>query len=107
MRPQPSRSLHIVLALACAGLAACAAGDARFTAVDPAGFWQGLWHGIIAPIAFVIGRFSEGVEIYERANTGGWYDFGYLLGLSCLWGGGRQSHRWWKNGRQRACTVDE
>jgi hypothetical protein len=88
--------------LGCAFLAACAAGDARFTVTEPAGFWIGLWHGLIAPIAFVIGWFSDGVEIYERANSGGWYDFGYLIGLTCLWRGSHHSHRWWKNGKQRA-----
>jgi hypothetical protein len=74
-------------------VAGCAAGDTRFTTEDPAGFWYGLWHGLIAPIAFVISLFSDNVEIYERANNGGWYDFGYLLGLLCIGGGGHQSQR--------------
>jgi hypothetical protein len=80
----------------CLLLAACAAGDARFTAAEPAGFWFGLWHGFIAPIAFVIGLFSDGVEIYERTNTGGWYDFGFLFGIMCLHGCGHRSHRKWR-----------
>lgn len=96
--PRSGAKLPFVV-LGCAFLAACAAGDPRFTVTEPAGFWIGLWHGIIAPIAFVIGLFSDGVEIYERANTGGWYDFGYLLGLTCLWRGGHHSHRAWKNGK--------
>jgi hypothetical protein len=80
-------------------LAACAAGDVRF-AEEPAGFWYGLWHGFIAPIAFVVGLFNDGVEIYERANGGGWYDFGFLLGISCFGGCGHRSHRWWRNGKK-------
>ena len=26
--------------------------------------------------------------IYEVNNTGGWYDFGFILGVSMVWGGG-------------------
>jgi len=59
-----------------------------------AGFWQGLWHGIIAPITFIVSLFSHNVHIYEVHNSGAWYNFGYLLGLSCILGGsGRGSKR--------------
>jgi hypothetical protein len=74
-------------------LAGCAAGDARFADEAPAGFWWGLWHGVIAPIAFVVGLFDDGVQIYERANTGAWYDLGFLLGILCVYGGGHRSQR--------------
>ena len=68
-------------------LSACAAGDPRYTAEAPAGFWTGLWHGIISVVALVVGLFHEGVQIYERNNTGGWYDLGFLLGVTIIWGG--------------------
>jgi hypothetical protein len=55
---------------------------------EVAGFWQGLWHGIIAPVTFVISLFSESVEMYEVHNSGGWYNFGYLFGLVIILGGG-------------------
>ena len=64
----------------------CAAGDPRFTSETPAGFWQGLWHGMIAVIAFIISLFSDKVTLYEIDNTGGWYNFGFLLGTICVWG---------------------
>lgn len=32
---------------------------------EPAGFWSGLWHGIIAPITFIVSLFSDSVAIYE------------------------------------------
>ena len=83
----------------CLLVAGCAAGDPRFTAADPAGFWFGLWHGLIAPIAFVIGLFSDSVEIYERANGGGWYDFGFLLGVACFGKCGHSSQRRWRDAR--------
>ena len=74
-------------------LAGCAAGPNAFLDTpdddgDVAGFWRGLWHGIITPITFIISLFSDNVSIYEVHNTGGWYDFGYLLGLITIWGGG-------------------
>jgi hypothetical protein len=54
---------------------------------DVAGFWQGLWHGIIAPVTFVISLFSTNMEMYEVHNNGGWYNFGYLIGLVIILGG--------------------
>lgn len=53
-----------------------------------AGFWLGLWHGLIAPVTFVISLFSSTVEPYEVHNNGGWYNFGFLFGLSITFGGG-------------------
>ena len=47
-----------------------------------AGFWLGLWHGVIAPITFVISLFSANVGLYEVHNSGGWYHAGFMLGLS-------------------------
>jgi uncharacterized membrane protein HdeD (DUF308 family) len=47
---------------------------------EPAGFWRGLWHGTILPIAFIVRLFSDDTAIYAVNNSGGWYDFGFLLG---------------------------
>ncbi len=69
-------------------LAGCAAGDSQFTADTPAGFWYGLWHGIISVIALIIQLFNDNVAVYEIHNSGGWYDFGFLLGIVCVWSGG-------------------
>ncbi len=69
-------------------LSSCAAGDAQFTVESPAGFWYGLWHGVISLISLVIHLFNSDVFVYEINNTGGWYDFGFLLGVICVWGGG-------------------
>ena len=71
-------------------LSACAAGPNELvdTGPDPAGFWLGLWQGLISPITFVISLFTSEVNIYEVQNNGNWYDFGYVLGLSCAFGGG-------------------
>lgn len=69
-------------------LSACTAGDTQFTTESPAGFWYGLWHGVIAVIALIIHLFNDAVMVYEVNNTGGWYDFGFLLGVITIWGGG-------------------
>ncbi len=69
-------------------LSSCTAGNPQFTQENPAGFWWGLWHGIISVICLIIHIFNESVAVYEVSNTGGWYDFGFLLGAICIWGGG-------------------
>ncbi|WP_373033852.1 hypothetical protein, partial [Sulfurovum sp.] len=53
---------------------ACTAGDVQFVQVEPAGFWYGLWHGMISFITLIIHIFNENVSVYEVNNTGGWYD---------------------------------
>ena len=46
------------------------------------GFWYGLWHGMIVTIAFLVSLFDSDVAIYAAYNNGGWYNFGFLLGIS-------------------------
>lgn len=53
----------------------------------PAGFWIGLWHGLISPITFIISIFNPKVRIYEINNRGRLYDFGFILGVSISFGG--------------------
>ena len=64
-----------------------------------AGFWQGLWHGMIAPITFIISLFSKNVGVYEVYNNGGWYNFGFMFGISMVLGGG--SGGAWRRERRR------
>lgn len=58
-----------------------------------AGFWRGIWHGIIAPITFFISLFTDTVNVYEVHNNGNWYDFGFVLGAGILFGGGGATGR--------------
>ncbi len=58
---------------------------------EVAGFWQGLWHGIITPVTFIISLFSDRIGFYEIYNNGNWYNFGYVIGLSIIFGGGSKS----------------
>jgi hypothetical protein len=46
------------------------------------GFWGGLWHGMIAPFAFIGSLFSDDIAVWAVNNNGGWYNFGFLLGIS-------------------------
>ena len=57
------------------------------------GFWQGLWNGAIAPVTLIISLFNKSVQMYEVHNSGGWYNFGFLLGIIAIWGGGSAAAR--------------
>jgi hypothetical protein len=51
-----------------------------------AGFWPGLWHGLILPVSFVISLFDSSVGIYEIHNNGNWYNFGFVFGANIIFG---------------------
>ena len=84
------RYFVLVVVLAVLMLSACAAGPNEMvdTGPDPAGFWLGLWQGLISPITFLISLFTPDVNIYEVQNNGNWYDFGFMLGVAMAFGGG-------------------
>jgi hypothetical protein len=75
-------------------LAGCAAGPndvATVGTTETAGFWLGLWHGLISPITFLISLFNSDVNVYEVHNNGNWYNFGFMLGVVILFSGGARS----------------
>ena len=88
-------------------LTSCAAGNEQFAAETPAGFWWGLWHGIIAVITLIIQLFNDSVAVYEINNTGGWYDFGFLMGVITIWGGGSHANCQSTRKKQRDKEWDE
>lgn len=51
------------------------------------GFWGGLWHGMIAFFSFGGSLFSDEIAVYAVNNNGGWYDFGFCLGIGVFAGG--------------------
>lgn len=71
-------------------LSSCAAGPNPGVGQgeEPAGFFLGLWHGLIILVTFVISLFNDDVSVYEVANSGNWYDFGFVLGVMMALGGG-------------------
>lgn len=51
---------------------------------SPAGFWAGLWHGLLIVIVFIVSLFTSKIRIYETNNKGRIYDFGFILGIGLL-----------------------
>ncbi|MGY4397718.1 hypothetical protein ACVWZA_002915 [Sphingomonas sp. UYAg733] len=83
--------LRLTLALALvATLTACAHQINATVAPTAPGFLLGLWHGFIFPVAWVLSLFMPEVAVYAVPNNGGWYDFGYFLGIVVF---GVGSHR--------------
>lgn len=54
---------------------------------DPYGFFGGLWHGFILELSLVGSLFSDNIAIYAYNNNGGWYDFGFVIGVVSFTGG--------------------
>lgn len=78
-----------VLAMMCLVMClfGCAANNEMYLS-SPAGFWAGLWHGLICIVTFIISLFTGSVGIYEVNNSGTWYDFGFILGAVIALGHG-------------------
>lgn len=93
--PIPTRRRRVLRGIACCAalcaLAACASQPPPVGSDFP-GFFTGLLHGIVSPFALIYHLFDEGTRVYAFPNAGGWYDFGFLLGIGTLGGGaGSQS----------------
>ncbi len=73
----------LLLAVGCADVA-------TYQSTDQYGFWNGLWHGIVAPFSFIGSLFSDNIAMYAINNNGHWYDFGFALGAGILSFGGRR-----------------
>lgn len=60
---------------------------------------------MISFITLIVGIVDDGLRGYQVHNTGGWYDFGFLLGVNAVWGGkagwDRSARR-----RRRPAAVD-
>jgi hypothetical protein len=80
-----SKTLMAILGilLVCFLFTSCA-DQASVLSTDPYGFWGGLWHGIITPFSFIGSLFSDDIAVYACDNSGGWYDFGFLIGVGGL-----------------------
>ena len=88
-----SNRILILTAVALA-LAACIAkqGPGAVSASGP-GFLEGLLHGFIFPVAWIVSLFTDKIAVYAVPNNGGWYDFGYFIGVCFLGVGARSSKR--------------
>jgi len=82
----------LVIILAAVMLFGCTAGpnvmEKSIEKVEePAGFLLGIWHGFISLFTFIISLFSDKINVYEVYNNGGWYNFGFIIGISIFYGG--------------------
>ena len=86
----------ILILAATLALSACAATQtdaAVAAAADTPGFLLGVWHGFIFPVAWIVSLFMDKLAVYAVPNNGGWYDFGYFVGIVFLGVGARKSPR--------------
>jgi hypothetical protein len=102
-----TRTALVFLFAASLLLAACAPGPNEFTnlGLNVAGFWRGLWHGVIAPVTFVISLFTNNVGVYEIHNNGGWYNFGFIIGILCHHGGSAAGRNVWRKPKGGVATA--
>ena len=88
------KSNNILIILVAFALVFMATSCAEPQPIDPCiqteethGFIFGLIHGFLAPLTFLISLISDSVAMYAVNNSGGWYDFGFLLGIGGFSGG--------------------
>ena len=83
------------LVIAAVVFVSCTAGpnvmEQNLNVDKPAGFLLGIWHGFISLFTFIISLFSDKINVYEVYNNGGWYNFGFIIGISIFYGGGSKS----------------
>ena len=81
------KPFHCALLIGCAVILASCAKQPVPEAYDPPGFFSGLWNGFTIMFALIGHLFDSSIRIYAFPNSGGWYDFGYFLGVSVFGGG--------------------
>ncbi len=62
-------------------LSGCLATQSMQPTDNVAGFFMGIWHGWMAPVALIARLFNPSVRIYAVNNTGWWYEFGFYLAI--------------------------
>ncbi|OYY75631.1 MAG: hypothetical protein B7Y43_18715 [Sphingomonas sp. 28-62-20] len=80
----PSRLRLAASLLPAIALAACAHQVSNAVAPQAPGFLLGVWHGFIFPVAAILSIFVPDIAVYAVPNNGGWYDFGYFIGIVFL-----------------------
>ena len=89
-----NRTRLLIIGLAALALTACIAKQSP-AAVNPSGpgFLEGVLHGFIFPVAWLVSLFTDKIDIYAVPNNGGLYNFGYFVGVVFLGVGARSSKR--------------
>lgn len=76
----------VVLLITAGTLTGSTPADAAFgfvekgVSVDTPGIISGLWHGLVAPYALILGIFNTSIGMYAHPNAGWVYDVGFLIG---------------------------
>jgi hypothetical protein len=78
---------------ACLKTACAATQQVDVVAPHAPGFLAGLWHGLIFPLAWIVSLFAPNIAIHAVPNNGGWYDFGFFLGIVVFGVGAKRGHR--------------
>jgi hypothetical protein len=76
-----------LVVLVLVSMTGCIAGTGRYTEERHAGFWAGLFHGLISPVTLFISLFTGRIDMYEPHNVGWGYDCGFFLGIAIILGG--------------------
>ena len=89
-----TRTRMLVVSLLLITLTACIAKQSG-AAINPngPGFLAGVGHGFIFPVAWIVSLFTDQIAVYAVPNNGGWYNFGYFIGVCVLGVGARSSKR--------------
>jgi hypothetical protein len=53
----------------------------NYDSYDQAGFFSGVWHGLIAPWSLLVQPFNSDIGMYAYDNTGWFYNLGFLIGI--------------------------
>lgn len=89
-----SKLLIVLLSVLLVSLSGCA-DNLTFTQAietEPVGFWYGLWHGMTILFSFFGSLIWDDIAIYAIYNNGGWYDFGFWLGIGAVTGGSAKAN---------------
>jgi hypothetical protein len=91
-------------------LAACAQQVPDAVKPGAPGFLLGLWHGFIFPVSWFLSLVIPDVAIYAVPNNGGWYDFGFFIGVCFLGVGSNRTKKVYVNRtvrrRDRGTVID-
>lgn len=92
MRTRTIWAFKFIFLVAALFVSGCATQSVEVIPANPPGFLWGLLHGFILLFSFIASLFTD-YRIYAFPNAGGWYDFGFLLGVLFFFGGGGAGSR--------------
>jgi hypothetical protein len=58
----------------------CGFAAAGYAPAEVPGFFDGIWHGLLAPWTLILRIFMD-IKMYAFPNSGWFYDFGFLIGV--------------------------